>query len=163
MKYDGETDWEIMNTVSVRNVLMLFRSRNQLWDNDHKIVNEYGLTWAQFNTLAALRQAPFPHRMVPTELYDAVQVTSGGLTKVLTGLEDQGHLIRISNSSDHRSKYAQLTIKGRELIEKIAQQLALANSATFNLALSADEQVQLAELMKKLCAALDRGAGKPTH
>lgn len=154
MRYDGQTDWEILNKLPVRIVLMLFRSRNQIWEQDHKIVHEFGLTWAQFGTLAALRQTQ-PHRMTPTQLYDAVQVTSGGLTKILYGLEELGYIIRVDNPIDRRSKFAQLTDQGRGLIEKIANQLFRANNGLFNQTLSEQEQEQFAVLLEKICVGLE--------
>jgi DNA-binding MarR family transcriptional regulator len=151
-----KSGWDVISTTTGRIVRTLFRSRNHIWDNDHRIVERLGLTWAQFDTLVALRRRPPPHRLSPTELYDAVQVTSGGLTKMLDGLEQQGYLIRMDNPSDRRSRFAELTSGGKRLVEKIVDELIRTNGGIFDHALSSDEQQELARLLEKLCAALDR-------
>ncbi len=155
MKYDGKSDWKLMNATSVRIVLMLFRSRNHIWDYNQKIAQEYGLTWAQFNTLAALRQMPLPYQLSPTELYDATQITSGGLTKVLLGLEEKDLIKRVKNKADRRSRFVELTHDGVTQIEKIVEHLCIITDELFNDAFTTDEQQQFAGLLYKLSSSLD--------
>src|SRR5262245_29821509 len=64
----------------------------------------HGLTFAEFEVLATLRGVPPPNELMPTELYSAVLMSSGGLTKVLQGLEKRGLVTRAAGKSDRRSK-----------------------------------------------------------
>lgn len=151
-------DWPATKSTAGRIVRGLFRSRNHIWENDRKIVGEHGLTWAQFVTLVALRSEPPPHRLSPTELYDAVQVSSGGLTKLIFGLNESGLLRRLQNKEDRRSRPVQLTQKGKRLVEQIVDQLVEINTESFKSALSEEEMEDLAALLIKLSLGLDRHA-----
>lgn len=155
MHQDTREHWPIIGETAARIVETLFRSRNHIWENDHRIVDEFGLTWAQFMTLVALRKAPPPHRLSPTELYSAVQVTSGGLTKVLDGLEADGYVRRLANPSDGRSRFAQLTPKGSRLVETIITELVKVNGDIFSEAMTEAECSELARLLQKLSVVLD--------
>jgi len=150
------TDWAIMNDSAVRTMLALFRARNHIWDNNLIIVQKFGLTWAQFVTLSALRQMPPPHQLLPTQLYGAVQVTSGGMTKVLEVLVGRGLLTRVRNPDDARSAFAQLTAKGIELVDTAAQEVGKANAVIIDNTLTPDEHAQLDRLVDKLCQGFDR-------
>ena len=44
-----------------------------------------------------LRSVPSPYELTPTELYDAVLLSSGGMTKVLRRLETRGLVSRGEN------------------------------------------------------------------
>ena len=117
MHQDTREHWPIIGETAARIVESLFRSRNHIWENDHRIVDEFGLTWAQFMTLVALRKAPPPHRLSPTELYTAVQVTSGGLTKVLDGLEADGYVRRRGQPIRRSEPVRPIDARGRRLVE----------------------------------------------
>lgn len=77
-----------------------------------------GLTPAEFELLSALRAHAPPHRLTPTALYDAMLISSGGLTKLLKGLEGRGLVARPSSETDRRSRPVALTEEGRALTER---------------------------------------------
>ena len=152
----GASSWPITVTTTAVIVKSLFRCRNFIWDNDHKIVDQFGLTWGQFDTLVALRFAGSPYQLSPTQLYDAVQVSSGGLTKILIGLESKGLVTRTDNPDDQRSRLVRLAPKGRKMVEKIADQLASINGDLIAEAMGPDEREELAKLLGKLPGALEQ-------
>ncbi len=76
-----------------------------------------GLGFRAFEVLVALRSCPPPHRMLPSELYDAVLISSGGLTKVLKALEAEGLVRRREGEGDARRKPVELTAAGRRKAE----------------------------------------------
>lgn len=144
-------DWpKSKRPVAARVVRNLFRSRNVIWENDHKLVAEYGLTWSQFQTLVALRSAKPDHVLAPTQLYDAAQVTSGGLTKTLHGLTQAGLVERVDNPEDKRSTLVKLKPEGAALIERAIFALMDTNTALIGSILQPDEFKQLAYLLEKL-------------
>lgn len=73
---------------------------------------ELGLTYAEFDVLAALTRTPAPHRMKPSELSKALLLTSGGTSNVLQRLTTAGYVEREANAGDARSRWVQLTAEG---------------------------------------------------
>ena len=53
--------------------------------------------------------------LAPTELYDYLLFSSGGMTKLLKKLEMKDYIIRVENPDDKRSKLVQITYEGKEL------------------------------------------------
>ncbi|MGK9063748.1 MarR family winged helix-turn-helix transcriptional regulator [Stutzerimonas chloritidismutans] len=75
------------------------------------------LTPASFEVLAALRVQPAPHQLTPTDLYEAMLISSGGLTKLVKTLERRGLVTRPFSDDDRRSRPIALTAEGRALAE----------------------------------------------
>lgn len=152
----GSSNWPV--TLSTTGVIVksLFRCRNFIWENDHKIVDQFGLTWGQFETLVALRFVGSPYQLSPTQLYDAVQVSSGGLTKILIGLEKMGLVDRVDDPDDRRSRFVRLLPKGKDQVETLVDQLAQINGDFFSKAMDPDEGKELARLLGKLVTALEQ-------
>ena len=138
-----------------RIVLPVFRLREVIWGSDKEIASQYGLTWADFKTLSALRHAPEEGHK-PSDLYERLSITSGGLTKVLKKLEGEGLIQMVSNESDGRSRFALLTKKGRKLVEKVIKHFERVNHETFGSALTKSEQAQLSALLLKLLSGLEQ-------
>jgi len=147
---DEPTTWDLMQDRTVLMVLSLSRAHNYLWEHNKKFVATFGLTWTQFVTLTALRQAPAPHRLLPSQLYGPVQVSSGGLTKILEGLEEKGFVYREENPQDRRGQFARLTAFGFEQVNNIALELKQDIAQTLKGTLSAGEQTELTRLVERL-------------
>ncbi|MEM1238023.1 MAG: MarR family transcriptional regulator [Pseudomonadota bacterium] len=156
------SDWPRERPAEARIVPALFRSRNYIWDNDHRIVESHGVSWSQFLALAALRAAGPDFIMSPTQLYTSAQVTSGGMTKMMRGLSEGGYIERIENPEDGRSRLVQLTPKGKDLAEVIVEALVQANKALIGGILAPDEVEELARLLKKLGEGLRERQAPPS-
>ena len=76
---------------------------------------ELGLTYAEFDVLAALARTDPPYRMKPSELSKALLLTSGGTSNVLQRLTAAGYVERAANAGDARSRWVQLTPEGRRV------------------------------------------------
>ena len=148
-------NWPTGVTPAAQIVVSLFRSRNFIWDNDHRIVGRFGVTWTQFLTLSALRAASPDHLLSPTALYDATQASSGGMTKMLHGLSDLGYIDRIENPDDKRSRLVKLTPSGAKLAEDIVSKLIETNTALIGEILDEEETIMLDKLMGKLTQGLN--------
>ncbi|RTR40304.1 MarR family transcriptional regulator [Shewanella canadensis] len=118
----------------------------------HDFVGDYQLQKADFGVLCALRRNPAPHCLSPTELYQSMLFSSGGLTKVLSRLSQAGLIERYDNPEDKRSKLVQLTEKGKLLVEEVLPGLHQQEKRILEV-LSADELAQLDTLMQRI---LDR-------
>jgi DNA-binding MarR family transcriptional regulator len=77
-----------------------------------------GLTYAEFDVLAALARTEPPYRMKPSELSKGLLLTSGGTSNVLQRLTAAGYVEREANAGDARSRWVQLTAEGREVAAK---------------------------------------------
>ena len=143
----------------------LFRCRNYIWENDHRLVEAHGLTWSQFLVVTELRGAGEAQTLTPTELMEAAQVTSGGLTKMLHALTDAGLVERVPHAQDKRSTLVRLLPKGAVLAEAIVAELIEVNGELFTSILSEEECEDLAVLLGKLRQGLEgkygRGKCKP--
>lgn len=136
--------------IAARIVPGLFRSRNFIWDNDHRIVEAHGLTWSQFVTLISLQSADPEFILSPTQLYSAAQVSSGGMTKMLHGLCEAGFIERIENPDDRRSRLVKLNPEGNQKAKIVSKELVATNQKLIGEILSKQECEHLAELLQKL-------------
>jgi len=100
-----------------------------------------------------LRAQPKPRRMTPTDLYQAILITSGGMTKVLKQLEEEGDIVREDHSSDKRSRYVRLTPAGEKRAEAVMMAVSEDEKRALHDALS-DQQI--AQLGKVLLRTLEK-------
>ncbi|HEX6360501.1 MarR family winged helix-turn-helix transcriptional regulator [Actinophytocola sp.] len=77
---------------------------------------ELGLTYAEFDVLAALLRAGGPLR--PSELTRALFLTSGGTSNVLQRLTAAGYVEREPNAEDARGRWVRLTPDGEAITTK---------------------------------------------
>jgi DNA-binding MarR family transcriptional regulator len=116
-----------------------------------------GLTLKEFEVLVTLRGMPAPNELMPTDLYGAVLMSSGGLTKVLHGLEKRGLVTRPHGKLDGRSKPVRLTAKGRALAERAMADVLDSARKLIMSGLSDSDVEQLTRLLRKLLATLESG------
>lgn len=76
-------------------------------------------------------------------------LVSGNVTYTIDKLEKSGFIYREQDPNDKRSMYAKLTEKGKHFLDEIYPLRALRIARAFS-GLSAEEQQQLRELLKKL-------------
>lgn len=114
------------------------------------VLARHGLAPAEFDALAALRRAPPPGELTPSELQRAMFITSGGLTKVLQQLEARGLVSRTTSAADRRSKPVRLTPSARPLIERAMAELRAELDAAVRACLTEDELRELTRLLEKL-------------
>ncbi len=118
---------------------------------------KYGVDTGEFDVLATLSRAGPPYRLRPTELFQALMISSGGLTDRLRRLEDNGLIARETSPSDGRSVTVRLTAKGKSLIDKAFAEDMLTERAMLS-TLGKGEREQLAQLLAKLLADLERAS-----
>jgi DNA-binding MarR family transcriptional regulator len=123
--------------------------------NGQKLASRHGLSLTEIDVLAALRRAALPHELSPTELYSAVLISSGGLTKVLHGLERRGLISRVADDVDRRSRRVRLTPAGKALAERTVAAVQASDEERFSKALSTAEMARLATLLRKLLLVLE--------
>jgi DNA-binding MarR family transcriptional regulator len=119
-------------------------------DGMRPLLDRQGLSMAEFDVLATLRNAPSPHEATPSQIQDRMVITSGGLTKVLHQLEQRELVTRSLREGDHRVKPVRLTARGRRTIEAAMAAMVGATGAWFRNALDASEIAQLTALLDRL-------------
>lgn len=109
----------------------------------------YGLQAGEFDVLATLRRSGAPYRLGPTQLFETLMVSSGGMTSRLDRLEKAGLIMRTPNPEDRRGTLVSLTEEGLALMDRMIPH-HVANEASMLTALSREEQRALSQLLGKL-------------
>jgi DNA-binding MarR family transcriptional regulator len=112
-----------------------------------------GLQAGEFDVLATLRRSGAPYTLSPTQLYEAMMISSGGMTDRLDRLERAGLVVRRPDPKDRRGKLIVLTEPGKRLVDETLSR-HVANEQRLLLTLTPAEQETLAALLRKLIAAL---------
>jgi len=114
-----------------------------------RVFAPYGVSFGEYLVLATLRRAGPPYRMNPTALFNAVILSSGAMTNRLDRLEEMGLVERLPDPADRRGRLVALSDRGLELVDASVID-HLENEVRLLGALDADEQQQLADLLRKL-------------
>lgn len=150
---DYQQNWPEFDRPETRVMLGVIRLNDLVFESSKTLVAEFGLTMSGFETLMTLRGQPVPRQMTPTALFQAILITSGGMTKVLGQLEKDGLIARIDNPKDRRSRFVRLTPKGKQKAEASMQALADHDRTLLEQALS---EQQIAQLAKVLMRTVDK-------
>lgn len=130
-------------------LLRLFRVSDIFQHNIAQHVEKFALQRADFGVLCSLRRSPAPYCLSPTNLYQSMLFSSGGLTKVLGRLSGAGLIERLDNPQDKRSKLVQLTAQGKQLVEIMLPALQQQEQQILEV-LSETEQAQLNLLLQRI-------------
>jgi DNA-binding MarR family transcriptional regulator len=79
----------------------------------------YELTPSDYAVLSTLRRTGPPYQLSPSELYTALERSSGGMTKMLKRLEGLDLVERIPDPDDRRSTRVMLTETGVALQDEV--------------------------------------------
>jgi DNA-binding MarR family transcriptional regulator len=122
-------------------------------DHMDPLFAQSGLQRGEYDVLATLRRSGKPYQLSPTQLYEALMISSGGMTARLDRLERAGLVERHPDPNDRRGKLIALTQAGRRLVDETISR-HVANEERVLSALTSAEQKQLNALLKKLIAGL---------
>src|SRR3954451_385984 len=114
-----------------------------------RVFDAYGLGGATFGVLVTLARLDEPDGVSQRRLMDELGLTSGTISVRMDRLVGEGLVHRDADPGDRRNVRIRLTAKGRELFERVAP-AHLANERRLLAPLTADEQAQLAGLLRKL-------------
>ncbi|MET9337198.1 MarR family transcriptional regulator [Nonomuraea sp. NPDC003804] len=118
---------------------------------------ELGLTYAEFDVLAALARTGPPHRLKPSELTRALFLTSGGTSNVLQRLTTAGYVEREDNPGDARSRWVRLTPEGLRVANLALEGAGRAHSEAMA-GVPETTLRQAADALRELTLALGRRA-----
>lgn len=110
----------------------------------------HGLSMAEFDVLATLRNAKPPYELTPKDIQEEVVITSGGLTKIMLQLESRALVTRLQQETDLRVKPIRLTAQGKRLIEKAMGMMVKETGAWIRESLDQREIKRLTEMLAKI-------------
>jgi DNA-binding MarR family transcriptional regulator len=122
-------------------------------DHMNPLFADSGLQPGEFDVLATLRRSGKPYLLSPTQLYEALMISSGGMTARLDRLERADFIERRPDPSDRRGKLIALTEAGKRVIDETLSR-HVANEQRILSSLTTSEQERLNALLKKLIAGL---------
>lgn len=116
-------------------------------ESENFIKSNYDLLHSHIDVLASLYFNG--NALSPTELYDAMLFSSGGMTKILNKLEERKLIKREPSLNDKRSTLICLTFEGEILIKECIKKIARAKESIFEV-LNEEEKENLQNILKKL-------------
>ena len=121
----------------------------------NQLLGRFGISHTEFDILATLRCTAPPHTLTPTGLRRSMLITSGGLTKLLHGLEHRALISRSVQEHDRRSKLVHLTDTGRRLAEEAMEEILRLTDQWLTESLDMEEIETLNRLLGKLNRSLE--------
>jgi DNA-binding MarR family transcriptional regulator len=106
------------NTGPLKTITRLARLDVLLSSFQQNCLAPHGLVMSDFMVLASLRRLGAPYQASPSELYNVLERSSGGMTKMIKRLEAMGLVKRLPDPNDGRSSLVCLTAKGIRMHEK---------------------------------------------
>jgi len=121
-----------------------------------QVFERHGLDTGEFDVVATLLRAGPPYRLRPTELFQSLMISSGGLSNRLERLGSAGLVSRPPSDGDSRSLPVQLTSAGKRKAEAAFREDMRVEAELLH-GLTESERDQLALLLAKLAASLEPG------
>jgi DNA-binding MarR family transcriptional regulator len=109
----------------------------------------------EFDVLASLLRSGAPYELTPTELYEALMLSSVAMTSRIDRIEQAGLVERRPDPDDRRGTRVRLLPGGRKLIDRVLV-VHLANEEAILSRLTAAERNQPDKLLAKLIASLPK-------
>jgi len=122
--------------------IMRFTHQSNLLSNE--FLKQFGLTTAQFDVLV---QIATYKQLSQSELAGKVTVTQGGISRMLTRLENEG---LIKREQEWKTKTISLTEKGKQQLETAFDAQLEFQTSFFENSLTKEEQKTLLSLMTKV-------------
>ena len=119
-----------------------FTHQSNLLSND--FLKQFGITTAQFDVL---NQVSTYQPITQSQLATKVTVSEGGISRMLTRLEQEGYIQR---KQDWKTKWISLTNKGEDKMQEAFQHQLTFQTSILNECLTEEEQKTLYKLMTKL-------------
>ena len=136
-------------------VVRLARIRAHLDAATQHVFDEYDLSAADFVALVSLRREGPPYRLTQVQLVQRLALTSGTVSVRIDRLVRRGVVVREADDVDRRVQWVRLTPLGMRLFDEIAP-AHLMNEDRLLSALTAEQRVQLADLLRVLLVAFEQ-------
>ncbi|GAB2648772.1 MarR family winged helix-turn-helix transcriptional regulator [Vibrio panuliri] len=111
-----------LNTQPLAIIGRVLRIAKHLENEMASLHKSFGLKPGEFDVLVSLYRSDAPQGLTPSELINAMILTSGAMTNRLDKLEAKHLIQRTHNETDRRSVKVKLTPQGKRLINDILPQ-----------------------------------------
>jgi len=134
-----------------------FVLHNQLYSTGEEILsNDFNINQSELDVLSSLYyMSEGTSTLTPTQLYDVMLFSSGGMTKLLKKLETKDFIVRLDNEEDKRSKLVKITRKGIEVIVAALDKVVTYEDKYFS-RLNVEEQELFRTLIYKMLDEKDK-------
>ena len=132
------------DTTALKTMTRLARLDVLLADFQQQCLSPLGLVMTDFMLLASLRRLGPPYQATPSALYNVMERSSGGMTKIIKRLEAMGLVARLPDPDDGRGSLVRLTKRGINIHGKAFHRFAEGSNAL------------LTEASASRCKELDR-------
>lgn len=143
-----------LDTSSIAVIGRLSRVSRVIERSMDEVFATHGLQAGWFDVLAGLRRAGGDCELTPSELTATMMLTSGGLTKRLDRLEEEGLIERRRDPRDGRGVLVRLTPAGHRRVDAAADD-HLANQRRVLAPLSERQRTELARSLRVLAVSLE--------
>ena len=136
-------------SLSVSNPFFILHKN--IFDKGEEILKDrFHLSQSELDVLASIIFLSEDNSTItPTQLYEIMIFTSGGMTKLLKKLEDKGYIQRVESSEDKRSKLVQITSLGEKIATEALGEIIEFEDKYFS-KLDKKEQKLFQELLYKI-------------
>lgn len=143
---------------SIGVITRIWRIAKFLDEDRRQTMARLGMDPGLRDLLSTLRRVGPPYRLAPSELARQALVSPGAVSQRVARAERDGLVRRLPSTSDGRGVVVELTAQGHALIERSVDDL-LRHEEDLISVLPADQQEQLAALLRLLLADLTRRFG----
>ena len=138
--------------------ILVMRLGRQVDDKYDRLCRErYKISGADMRVLFALRRAGKPYSRRPTDLFRALLVTSGAITKQVDRLIQSGFVVRETDNNEDNARFRiQLTAAGLRVVNQATELLSKQSPLRPGLAaLTRAEATTLERLLPKVLVGLE--------
>jgi DNA-binding MarR family transcriptional regulator len=114
-----ESEYPDLDTASFPPMVRLARLSVLIESFQQTVVAPFDLSPGDYGVLAALRRAGAPYQLSPSKLYNRLQRSSGGMTKILNRLEERALVERSRDPQDGRGSLVSITERGLGVQERV--------------------------------------------
>jgi len=127
---------------------------------DRHCQKHYGVSGGDMRLMLALRRSGLPYLKRPTDLFRALLVTSGAITKKVDRLVEAGCVERLPDPSHSGGFLVHLTKKGLQMVEHAVEHLANHSSLAPAMSkLSPEERKRGSDFTLRILSALETAEG----
>lgn len=143
-----------LDTSAIAVVGRVLRVARYLERKIERCLSTFGLGISEFNVLAALGRAGSPYSRSPTQLSQALLLTSGGLTKLLDRLEAAGLIQREPDPTDRRGLLVRLSPDGKARLDE-AMNAHLENEERLLADISPEDREDLKRVLRTMLVSFE--------
>ena len=142
-------------------ITSIMRAHQLFLAQANEVVRPFGLTFARYEVLAWLAWNADCGSLSLTQISERLQVTPATVTSAIDRLENDGLIRRVPHPTDARTTLAEITDRGRGVVEKATSEL---NTNVYEaVRLSPDEMDRLFRLLVKIRVAAGDFEARPAR